>query len=76
VYAWAEDDAVWIEGEDEGTGFDPDDDAPFRGSVGLDNVCGRIEMIGGTVSLESEPGAGTRGLIVIPHSVAQTGNES
>jgi len=75
VYAWAEDDAVWIEGEDEGTGFDPDDDTTFQSSVGLNNVFERIEMIGGTVSLDAEPGTGTRVRIVIPHAVAQAGNE-
>jgi signal transduction histidine kinase len=67
-----EEEALRIEVEDEGDGFDLDD-ATSRSSIGLDSVFERIEMIGGTASLDSAPGEGTRVRIVIPYAVGGTG---
>ena len=45
--------------EDDGVGFDPQDPAiPTRG-MGLVGMGERVQMIGGTLEIESEPGRGT-----------------
>jgi signal transduction histidine kinase len=59
-------DAVRIDVEDEGKGFEPNENTRSEGNVGLDTVIDRVESIGGTVSVESAPGEGTRVTIVFP----------
>ena len=66
-----EGDAVRVDVEDEGKGVSPED-MISQGSVGLDNVVDRIELLGGTVSVESTPGEGTQVTIVFPYPDEQT----
>ncbi len=46
--------------EDEGAGFDPDEQLQGEAGLGLVGVRERIEMIGGTFTVDSAPGEGTR----------------
>jgi len=52
-------DGRWVEFavEDDGVGFSPGDVLP---GAGLDNLADRVASHGGTLHVESEPGAGTR----------------
>jgi signal transduction histidine kinase len=50
-----EDDAVHFEVSDDGAGFDVG-----RERTGLDRVQARVESLGGSLRVESEPGRGTR----------------
>ena len=59
-------DAVEVAVEDEGRGFDRDAAAPTESGLGLFSVRERIEMAGGHVGLDSEPGRGTRVTIRVP----------
>ena len=51
--------------EDDGVGFDPRQPR-HRSRVGLSSIRERAERLGGTFTLSSRPGAGTRILVVIP----------
>jgi signal transduction histidine kinase len=63
---------LWIEIEDDGRGFDPGtiplDDHTLRG-VGLIGMRERVEMLGGTLDIDSAPGQGTRVHIAVPVTV-------
>ena len=50
---------------DEGVGFDPTEEDPGSG-FGLFSVRERVQLIGGTVEVESEPGRGTSVTVVCP----------
>jgi signal transduction histidine kinase len=66
-----EDDLFVAEVIDNGSGFDVDaveQGYGARGSLGLINLRERAELIGGTLSLESVPGRGTRVTLVVPFS--------
>jgi len=54
--------------EDDGEGFDPEALAKAMPSwgVGLRSMRERAEMLGGTVHVDSEPGAGTRVELRVP----------
>jgi len=54
--------------EDNGQGFDPASrtSAIQRGHVGLASIAERVEAIGGSLTVESEPGRGTRVMARIP----------
>jgi len=54
---------------DDGVGFDVD--AAWRKGLGLISVKERVEAIGGTFTLRSSPGAGTRLAVRVPVSVSQ-----
>jgi len=70
VLAAAADGTAWeITVEDNGVGFDPTGVVKL-GHRGLANTRERAHGIGGSVTIESRPGAGTRVLIRIPKSVA------
>ncbi|QEG27869.1 Oxygen sensor histidine kinase NreB [Gemmata obscuriglobus] len=58
--------------EDDGAGFDPL--APPKGRLGLLGMRERVELLGGSIDIESSPGAGTTVTVQIP--VAQNGGES
>lgn len=58
------DDDVTIEIEDNGRGFDPD--APTRQGNGLRNMRERAAAVGGSLAIQSAPGAGTRLVLSIP----------
>ena len=52
---------------DDGVGFDPSILLDGREHIGVRNIRGRIEaMCGGTLTVESAPGKGTRAVITIP----------
>jgi ligand-binding sensor domain-containing protein/signal transduction histidine kinase len=50
--------------EDDGRGFDPRH--PKRRGNGLSNMCSRMEAVGGSAEIESEPGKGTTVSLVLP----------
>ncbi len=53
--------------EDQGVGFDPESVEARDGHLGLASMRERTELQGGTVSIESSPGAGTRITIEVPY---------
>lgn len=59
-----------IEVWDEGTGFDPDqlDDADPHGHLGLFSIRERIDLVGGSFTIDSAPGEGTHATITVPLS--------
>ena len=66
VRAAREGDDVVVVVEDEGSGFDPAAPRSETGGLGLFSVQERIEMAGGQLDLDSEPGRGTRLTITLP----------
>jgi signal transduction histidine kinase len=59
-------DATWeLTIADNGIGFDPAGIAPF-GHRGLANTRDRALLLGGTVTIDSQPGAGTRVVVRVP----------
>jgi signal transduction histidine kinase len=62
-----------VEIEDDGIGFDParveNEPGSLRG-VGLLGMRERLEIIGGTLNIDSEPGGGTRVVMRVPIAVA------
>ena len=64
------DGACVVEVQDEGAGFDPgdlDENEP-EGHFGLFTIRKRIELAGGTFTIDSAPGAGTRATVTVPLS--------
>ncbi|MBU5612688.1 PAS domain-containing sensor histidine kinase [Geomonas azotofigens] len=62
-----------IEISDNGTGFDPVEAARKKsrtGGFGLFNVRKKIEYLGGEFRIETEPGAGTRVVVLVPADLA------
>jgi signal transduction histidine kinase/ligand-binding sensor protein len=57
--------SVCLELWDDGTGFDPET-AGASGGMGLHGIEERVRKIGGTLSLESSPGGGTRLSVLVP----------
>ena len=55
--------------EDQGVGFDPDSVEARDGHLGLASIRERTELQGGTLSIESSPGAGTRIMIEVPYKL-------
>jgi signal transduction histidine kinase len=68
VQVGAEADEVLIEIEDDGKGFDPESASRREGRRpwGLMGIRERAEILGGTATVESEPGQGTRVAVRIP----------
>lgn len=63
------DDGAWeLKIEDNGIGFDPATIAPF-GHRGLANTRERAILLGGTVTIDSRPGSGTRVVVRVPQPV-------
>jgi len=52
--------------EDDGVGFDPD--RPREGGLGLIGMRERVSLIGGRLTIESRPGAGTTFVAEVPVS--------
>lgn len=46
--------------EDHGVGFDPAKTQPMPGHLGLTSVSERVQALGGNLSIDSQPGRGTR----------------
>jgi signal transduction histidine kinase len=53
-------DYLALEVSDEGPGFVPQPAAIFNGHLGLAGMRERVESLGGTFSVKSEPGKGTQ----------------
>lgn len=53
-------DLLALEVSDEGPGFAPPSSAAFNGHLGLAGMRERVESLGGTFSVKSEPGKGTQ----------------
>ncbi|GAA2272110.1 sensor histidine kinase [Glycomyces scopariae] len=75
-------DAVSLDVRDDGRGFDPSGTARGRG-FGLPGMRERLARVGGTLAVESQPGAGTAlaatvplGATVSPNGTAPLGEES
>jgi signal transduction histidine kinase len=59
-------DRLVVEVNDNGVGFDPADEARDKRGLGLINVRERAARLGGTVSMLSSPGQGTRLVVELP----------
>jgi signal transduction histidine kinase len=57
--------------EDRGVGFDPALVRPEAGHLGLTGIADRVQIMAGTIRIESQPGAGTRIFIddIVPREV-------
>jgi signal transduction histidine kinase len=55
---------LWLEIRDDGLGFDPASD--FKGHMGLGNMRERAARLGGSLEIESTPGAGTLVRVTVP----------
>lgn len=74
VQCSVQDGALVLEIEDDGEGFDPTAVAPRPGDargLGLLGMRERVELFGGSVTMDSAPGAGTRVVISVPAAVLQ-----
>jgi signal transduction histidine kinase len=65
-----DDDRAWIQVQDWGCGFDPQKVQPHRAGLqrGLEGVRQVAQWLGGTVDIDSRPGAGTCIVVEIPLS--------
>lgn len=61
--------------EDNGVGFDTQKTAYSQKSLGLQGIRERAELLGGSLTIESEPQKGTSLFIEIPHSIETTKEE-
>lgn len=60
---------VVLDAADDGRGFTPDDAVPVdpaAGGFGLRGMQERVDRLGGTLTIESEPGRGTAVAIALP----------
>lgn len=61
--------------EDEGIGFDPAAIEPGEEKMGLSSMRERAELMGGTIDVDSRPGAGTRIRVEIPQVEGEESDE-
>ena len=66
VRVWARDQVLELEIEDQGVGFDPQSIPPSGSSVGLAGMRERAIILGGTLTIETSAGAGTRIVSELP----------
>ncbi len=69
VRFWQEDDLFVAQVRDDGVGFDTADvnrDYSSRGSLGMVNMRERADRIDGSLRVESQPGQGTKVMLVVP----------
>ena len=66
VKVWAEGTIICAEVTDEGPGFDPATAMAKEGCLGLSAMRERVEILGGTLIIESQPGSGARLTARIP----------
>ena len=64
--------AVQLTVEDDGCGFDPATDGERDGSFGLRSMRGRMEVVGGSLVVDSTSGVGTRVIATIPSTMIPT----
>jgi signal transduction histidine kinase len=67
VYLHQSNGSIMMEIADDGIGFNSED-TPDRGGLGLNNIRDRVERIGGSVTIDSQPGGGTRVKVSVPQS--------
>ena len=61
-----------VEVKDDGVGFDTDAPVDEKKHVGLRNIRGRLKaMVNGVLIMESQPGDGTKAVIMIPKEVTE-----
>lgn len=60
IRAFMDGDVLALEVSDDGPGFVPQPSAAFNGHLGLAGMRERVESLGGTFSVKSEPGKGTQ----------------
>jgi CheY-like chemotaxis protein len=65
---------LWVTVEDNGLGFDPEVRLSRQESFGLFNVRQRLEVAGGLLRINSQPGRGTTASATLPTAVATAGN--
>lgn len=58
--------ALRLQVEDDGRGFDPEEVRAARQGLGLRTMGERVALLGGVLSVESRPGAGTRVAVEVP----------
>ncbi len=66
VELWEDEDEIILRISDTGSGFDPA--VPNNNGLGLVSMRERLRLIGGHISIESSPGAGTRLEVQVPIS--------
>ncbi|MBN1811170.1 MAG: PAS domain S-box protein [Anaerolineae bacterium] len=66
VRLWAEQDTLNVQIEDQGAGFDPERAMVAEESSGLVGMRERAVLLGGELTIESTPGAGTRLMAELP----------
>ena len=67
ISSWETENGYCVSVEDNGAGFDTSVLLDERKHIGLRNIRGRVEaMCGGTLTVESTPGVGTKVVILIP----------
>jgi signal transduction histidine kinase len=59
-------DSVALTIADDGIGFQPDDALTQQGHFGLSGIRGRAKKLGGVLTIDSAPAAGTSIRIVVP----------
>jgi signal transduction histidine kinase len=70
---WPAADRLLVQIEDDGVGFSPGG-APRAQTAGLTGMKERAHLVGGTISIESTPGAGTRVAVDLPSSCLTSGS--
>lgn len=66
VRAWADQDVLAVQIEDQGAGFDPESMLATGETTGLAGMRDRAVLLGGKLTLESAPGTGTRLIAEFP----------
>ena len=59
VRLWTDQDTLSVQIEDQGTGFDPEPALAAANTIGLAGMRERAVLLGGQLTIESAPGAGT-----------------
>jgi PAS domain S-box-containing protein len=72
VRLWVDQDTLNVQIQDQGAGFDPDATLAATTSIGLVGMRERAALLGGSLTVESAPGAGTRVTAELP--LRKTGN--
>jgi len=71
---------IHLEVRDDGRGFDPDARAPATGAPGGRGLVGmreRVELLGGTIRVDSRPGAGTQVIVDLPQvTLSEDGDDT
>ena len=66
VEIWADEESLGVQVEDRGGGFDPQAEFARAETSGLAGMRERVALLGGVLTLDSAPGAGTRLIAEFP----------